>query len=522
MKKLKIYFILCFSFLITTQCSNEDIIEPVYGTQENSTFYKTDAQISEALTGTYLQLRHTWEEYAKNHYFIGDISTDDAWKGGNSEADIPDLENLQQFVVNPTNSIASTRWTILYGVIARANEVIAYAPDAEGDKDLIARYINEAKFLRAFAYYNLVTVFAGVPIVLKPITPEESVEIPRSTSDEVFKQIIIDLTAATELPAKSGYGEENQYRVTRGLAYTMMGKSYMFQNDFQKAEESFAKVIQSGEYSLLPDYGANWRIENSQESVFEINNQMSDDREIALGTNVPHFFTTRITIGYQGYGIHLPTQDLLSEFAPDDPRITYTFTRTGDRFVNDSPDTGDQDNSLSPADLGDRKILVPQYLRGEYYPWILSYNIRMIRYSDVLLLYAEALNENGKSGEALTHLNQVRERARLTPPVDPQRSKQVYFPPTNIDSTLPDITVTNQDELRKAIWHERRVELGMEGWRREDLSRQKRFGEVMRAFADKYNTTKGANFQDNRDYLLPIPQNEIDFSNGTITQNPGF
>ena len=153
--------------------------------------------------------------------------------------------------------------------------------------------------------------------------------------------------------------------------------------------------------------------------------------------------------------------------------------------------------------------------------WMISYNIRLIRYSDVLLMYAEALNENGKAAAALPYLNEVRERARNSNPVDPRRDRQTYIPPTT-GNTLKNITETGQDQLRKLIWHERRCELAMEGWRRDDLMRQKRFGTVMRSYASTYNTTKGANFDDNRDYLLPIPQGERDKSNDILTQNPGY
>lgn len=505
--------------LSNIHCSNDLIDKSIYGEQSNETFYQNDEQIKEALTYTYLQLRITWNEYAKNQYFVGDVSTDDAWKGGGGDGDYGAAFNMQNFIMYPTNEIANTRWDILYKLINRANDVIFYGANAEGDKKMLIQYINEAKFLRAFGYYNLVTIFGGVPLVLAPIIPEESYSIPRASANEVFNQIIKDLTDAAQLPLKSEYSAENQYRVSSGLANTLLGKVYMFQDNYTKAEETLREVIESGEYSLLSDFGYNWReeYENSIESIFEIPNEMAD-KDISVGTNVPHFFTTRNTVGYQGYGFHQPTKDLFDEFDSDDPRITYTFTMTGDRFLQDSED---QDNSLSKSGYHDRKILVPHFLRENEYSWIISYHIRLIRYSDVLLLYAEALNENGNPGEALNCLNQVRARARSTNPIDPLREKQIYVPQTD-GNTLPDVTTTDKLELRDAIWHERRCELAMEGWRRDDLMRQKRFGEVMHVFASKYKTEKGADFRDNRDYLFPIPQNEIDYTDGIITQNPNY
>jgi tetratricopeptide (TPR) repeat protein len=353
---------------------------------------------------------------------------------------------------------------------------------------------------------------------LKPLTPSQTTKIPRSPADSVFQQIDSDLEAATALPAKGQYDASNAYRVTKGLAYTLLGKSYMFQHKYQKAVDALAHVVNSGNYALLKDYGDNWVIKNSKESVFEIDNHLENGNiSIATGTNVPHWFTSRNTPGYQGYGFDDPTQDLFNAFDPNDPRITYTFIFNGDVFKGD---TVTQDNSAGVSPYAERKIFVPKFRRvGVNY--MLNYNIRLIRYGGVLLLYAEALNDVGKSSKALIYLNKVRKRARNTPPKDPELIKQTYIPKPNAN-TLPDITTTNQSKLRKIIWHAERVELGMEGWRRTELIRQDRYGKVMHAFASKYHTVKGSNFNKARDNLLPIPQSEIDNSNGVIKQNPGY
>ena len=390
-----------------------------------------------------------------------------------------------------------------------------------GDKDLLERYAKEAKALRAFGYYCLVTTFGGVPLLTQPMLPAEVLTIPRASEDNIYTQIIQDLTDASTLPAKGEYDEADAYRLTRGFAKAMLAKTYMFRGDFTSAETVLHEMVETdGDYQLLPDYGMNWRpeYENGSESVFEIPNKVYD-RNIATGTNVPHYFTSRGgSSSYQGYGFHVPTQDLYDAFDADDPRITYIFTRTGDRYAGD---TEEQDNSGSETGFHDYKMTVPSADKVGFDPWMISYNIRMIRYADILLLYAEVLNENGKPAQALTYLNQVRSRARNTNPVDPRRDKQVYVPQTTAN-TLPDITVTDQSRLREIIWHERRCELAMEGWRRDDLMRQKRFGEVMHAYAQKYDTSKGRNFDDARDYLLPVPQGEIDRTNGILVQNPGY
>lgn len=517
MKKIIYIAGLLFAGMTLYSCSL-DI--PSYGKTTTNNYYKTESDIEQALTGAYLQLRTTWNEYALNHYFIGDCTTDDALKGGGNDADRAEVQELSNFMVTTTNSEVARRWEILYRLIERCNDVIYYAPNAIGNQKQLSRYINEAKALRAFGYYCLVTTFGDVPLVISPETPDKILTMGRTAKETVYSQIEKDLTDAETLPSKNDYSSDDAYRVTRGFAKAMLAKLYMFQGDYTKAENVLRQIVEvDKDYALLDDYGKNWRpeYENSSESVFEIANKMYD-KTIATGTNVPHFFTTRRGTGYSGYGFHVPTKDLYDAFEKDDPRITYVFTQTGDEYVGD---TEPQDNTESPSGFHDYKMTVPAKDKEGYDVWMISYNIRIIRYSDILLMYAEALNENGKSAEALIYLNMVRRRARNTNPKDPRRSRQTYVPVVT-ERTLPDITTVNKDDLRKSIWHERRCELAMEGWRRDDLMRQKRFGEVMRAYASKYNTTKGANFDDGRDYLLPIPLGEIDKSHGLLKQNPGY
>ncbi|MDR2388452.1 MAG: RagB/SusD family nutrient uptake outer membrane protein, partial [Tannerellaceae bacterium] len=376
-------WILCLTILCAGfyGCSLD---EPSYGKTTSENFYEKESDINYALSGAYLQLRNTWNEYALNFYLIGDCTTDDALKGGSGDGDRREVLDLSDFIVYTTNGEVARRWEILYRLINRCNEVIYYAPDATGDKNMLTRYANEAKALRAFGYYSLVTTFGDVPLLTTPMTPNEILNLPRAAAADVYKLIEDDLTHASNLPAKGEYNADDAYRVSRGFAKVMLAKAYMFRSDFINAEKYLREVVEiDRDYKLLPDYGLNWtpQYENSSESVFEIANKMYN-KTIATGTNVPHFFTSRNTEGYQGYGFHVPSTDLYEAFDPDDPRITYVFTQTGDRYMGDE---ADQDNSHSVTGFHDYKMTVPRVEKEGYDVWLIPYNIRLIRYSDVLL-----------------------------------------------------------------------------------------------------------------------------------------
>jgi tetratricopeptide (TPR) repeat protein len=510
MKTIIKYLIISIFCVAGAGCS--DLLDKtIYGVTNSNNFYKTEKEIQEALNECYYQTKSLY----KTIVYLGDVTTDDAVKGGSSDSDDAECFKLQNFVVTADNEYAKTRWQSFYIIINRCNIVIEKAPDATGNPDILERYVKEAKFLRAWSYYMLATVYGGVPLVTTTLASEEYY-IPRSTQDEVFTQIITDLQEAASLPKRSEYGAGDMGRITSGAAWALMGKAYLFQNKYSEAEDALKQVVQSGEYELHKEFYSNFDYadRNGVESIFEIQYKSGG------GSNTGFALTQWISrVNEGGWGFHLPTQDLLSAFEIDDPRITYTFIRTGDRFAGD---TYTQDNSAAtPYEFHDRKVFVPKSERGLYVGDI-SHNVVILRYADVLLMYAEVLNENGKSTEALICLNKVRERARNTDPVDPKRDIQVYIPETDPATTLPDITVTDKQLLREIIWKERRCELAMEGQRRDDLVRQKRFGNVMREYAAKYGVDKGKLFNDEKDYLLPIHIDQILMSQGTLEQNPNY
>ena len=214
-----------------------------------------------------------------------------------------------------------------------------------------------------------------------------------------------------------------------------------------------------------------------------------------------------------GWGFDIPTQDLVDEFEPGDPRLLYTVNFIGDVFPTPSGEYEVQNDS-SVTGYTTRKAWIPweeRNLDNNY-----ASNWRYCRYAEVLLFYAEALNETGHPEDAKIYLNKVRERARDTPRTDPQRISTVWDS-TYTGELLPDVTTSDPDELRTAIWHEQRVELAQEGHRRWILLRTGRFKERMEAAKGAKDCTV-----EPHELLLPIPGIEVENSGGRITQNPGY
>jgi hypothetical protein len=219
-----------------------------------------------------------------------------------------------------------------------------------------------------------------------------------------------------------------------------------------------------------------------------------------------------------GWGFDAPTEDLLKEFEPGDPRIIYTFIFKDDVFPIDENSNYTVENYSSPTGYSARKAWIPwserSGLNADFNNWDINY--RYMRYAEVLLLYAESLNEVNKTDSARMLVNMVRARARSTPTTDPQRISCAYDLPHPADLLL-DITTADQTELRQAIWHEQRVELAIEGHRREMLIRVGKLKECM----ERAKAYAGVTVEP-YEWLFPIPYTEIQISDGTLTQNPGY
>jgi hypothetical protein len=422
---------------------------------------------------------------------ITDIASDDSDKGS-VPGDAGFLQDINDFTFDANNSAVNGIWSGYYQGVFRANQVLTNVPDIEMEEELKTRLLGEARFLRAYFYFFLVRTYGDIPLIDRPLNPDEYRQ-PRVPAAQIYDFIEEDLTfAIANLPEKSEYSATDLGRATSGAAKAYLAKVHLFQEDYASAFQLAQEVISSAEYELYPNYEAIFRREgeHSSESIFEVSTV-----GLEQGGGASQFNEVQGIRGNpnNGWGFNSPSSDLIAAYEENDPRLGATVIFNGDTLS-----TGEvvkADPNMGANARFSKKAWVPE--RPPIGFGNSGANVRLFRYSDLLLIAAEAANELGNSAEALNYLNQVRERARQG------------------DSTiLPDVTTTNQAELRTAIWQERRIELAMEQHRYFDLVRQ---GQAETVF-----NNLDINWTPNKHEVFPIPQAEIDISGGTLTQNPGY
>jgi starch-binding outer membrane protein, SusD/RagB family len=473
------------------------ITTEIKGDYPESEFYKTQAQAILAINAAYQPLAFT---NANNNrlWVFGDVASDDAVKGGIA-GDQADIELIDQFNVTPINGNLEAMWALLYEGITRCNLVLSNVPGISMDAALQARILGEAKFLRAYYYFTLVNIFGDVPVILVPTAPED-LQIPQSPVSEIFATVIEpDLKdAETKLPDK--YSGADVGRITNGAATALLAKAYIFQAKWSDAATAAGKIINSNKYSLSPLYSRNFNAKfknnTNPESIFEI--QHLSGQTPQTGNQLNQYFAPQVE---GGYFFNAPTQSFVNEFevTPDgipDPRLDYTVGRDSMPWFNGVLFSKDWSPATGYLTKKHQQPLaeISKALKGDA-----SIDYIAIRYSDLLLWYAEALNEMGRTTDALVPLNEVRRRARESYQYDTSLAGYPNIPP----SLLPDVTYTNQPDVRAAIQHERRVELGFEFHRYFDIIR---WGETYarQALHDR------PNFNYDLHKHFPIPQSERD------------
>ena len=437
--------------------------------------------------------------------------SEDAEKGSTLADQSDKAAMFDDFQYVTTNDFIAGYYTANYDVIHSANNVIDAIKNADQSTLTDSDKINygEAHFFRAFAYFNLVRAFGQVPLIDFKVANAKEANIPKSVENDIYALIDADLTIAEKNLPKT-WAPIYVGRLTWGAARSLHAKTYMMRNDWANLYTTATDVINSGLYNLNTNFSKIFREEgeNNSGSIFEIqctaNATHPGSNEV--GSQFAQVQGVRGAGSWDlGWGWHTPTQILADAFEADDPRKGETllyFIKTGGdpNSIPENKPYGEK--PVANADVinayYNKKAYTNPALRNTHNRFGYWFNIRIIRYSDVLLMAAEAANELGNSGEALNYLEQVRARARR------EASSAV----------LPQITTTNQVDLRDAIRHERRVELAMEFDRFYDLVRWGIAQEVLHA-AGK------TNYQHKHRYL-PLPQGEIDRSNGILVQNPDY
>ena len=536
LKNLSLIVVLCS--LCLTSCKDYlTEIEP--GTTLLEDFYTSTAAAKQNVTGCYVPLMWEYNNTYCSEWFIGDIASDDALKGGGSTTDMSDAYDIENWRTTDQNTLLLNFYRAQYQGIGRCNLALEYIEKMEigidGDftPEMKNRLLGEVHFLRAYYYFRLVRVFAGVPMPLKVLRSSEDWGMPRASVDAVYNQILEDLTFAQEnLWVKSKYEEADMGRATKGAAQAMLMKVnlYMASPFWQKqgvaksAADCYAaakawgdSIITSGEYSLCANYEDNFTVagENGPESVFEI-----QYAEVAWGDYGEGFgftagsFTQILTRSRNseiggGWGFNHPTQNLYNEFEAGDPRRDVAILIPSTAIVDSYQELSDEryaGNTMLNNKYGMYRD--PASVGGGYGKWSLHasrgpLNNKQIRYADVLLMYAESCLGTGDAGTAKTYIDDVRARVGLAP-----------------------CAAADDATLR----HERRCELAMEGHRWFDLVRWEGVdGNGLKAHMDAYKATETVEAQSymnefvaGKHELFPIPQEERQLNPTHMDQNPGY
>ena len=480
----KILFVL-IPVLAILGCS-DDFVDVDSFNEDSENFFNSEEDYQSALISAYDLLQSTYL-----NVMIGEIASDNTLAGGGNATDVPSIQQIDDMIHTPVNDQLRNIWSWMFAGVNRANYLLEFKDKTDfADRDIV---IAEATFLRAYYYFELVKWFGDVPLAVdQRLLFGDQSTIERTPSAEVFAQIEADLElAVNNLPVS----QTQTGRATRGAAQALLGKAFLYQGKFQEAATVLEELINSGTYDLLVDYSTLFENdnENNIESVFEV--QYSDiegagfdclqcsEGNVAVGFNGIRNYSGPLFDS--GFSFNVPTQEVFEAFEAGDLRrdvaildIEAWAEDTGATFDLGNEHTGYFNRKYIPrqGDLntGDANLTNPN-------------NYRAIRFADVLLMAAEALNRGGVSdARAQMYLNRVRTRAGLM-----------------------DIMETGA-ALTAAIYQERRVELVGEGHHFFDLVRTGRAA----AEIDGFQTGKHE--------LFPIPSIEIELAGNRWDQNPGY
>ena len=476
-------YILILASLTGISCSNDFIEIKPESTVDVDELYDTEKDFQDALIGCYRQLQIQYEDF----WIYGDLRSDDSQQEIFSNISLLTVDN---FTLTSQSNLLNDTWRNYYIVINRTNKILheieSINPADLPNKD---RYTGEARFLRALAYFDLVRIFGDLPMITTVITQEEAYNATRVPVSDIYAEVIIPdlLEAEKGLPDQISGAELG--RASRGAAISLLAKVYLTTKDFIKAESTLQKVTTMG-YALLDNFSDLFDYtleEHHSEYIFDIEfeegiNLGSSFTNNFLPISIPmaDYYNIRGSLGER----NSPTDELFEAFdqEPNDLRRDITVGIKGG-FMKD-------DGEIVPLLPNTSQSYTMKYITPVASEDDSRANWKVIRYADVLLMYAEALNENGKTEMALDYLNQVRNRAGL-----------------NSYSGL------TQSDAREKIYFERRLELAFEGHRWFDLIRTGRALDLLEAQGMREHMT-----------VFPLPLIQIQLINDRtiFPQNPGY
>ena len=475
----KIITILTILGIFSFSSCNDFLDEELDGEYTSNNIYNTEEEANLALTGVYNSLSFTTS--SNMIWVFGDVASDDAVKGG-SASDQAEIGMIDEFNIKSDNGILLSYWKFAYEGINRANNVIHANYGAGVDDGVKQQMIAQAKFIRAYYYFNLVNIWGKVPLRIEPVRTS-NVNMGLSEVAQIYSRIEQDLNDAAGVLPPSYTQTADKGRITKGAAYGLLAKVQLYQKKWDDCITTITTKLEPlGLYGLEANYEDLFKLgaEDSREAIFSILHESNQNP--GLGNSLNQWFAPLVEGGYY---FNAPTNNYVLSFSEQtttgqtDPRLDASIGRSGKEWLND--DVFDLTWSITGYLVKKHNqplAEVPAGTKGDGgLPYI------YLRYADILLMKAEAYTEANDLDKAAAALKLVRDRAGLA-----------YTKPVN------------QEQMRSVIYLERRRELGFEFHR---------FFDLMRWGKDVATQALGSDFkwQEPR-YYFPIPQNELDSNNG--------
>ena len=471
--------------ILPISCRKSFLNEPARGATINDLLNNPTDGAQRIIGAVYNKL-YDWEAHSFPWIGISSITSDDADKGSSAGDGGGDKLELDGWLISPTNISFNEVWEGGFDGVGRACYALKFLKDINIPRK--ERYVGEAKFLRAYFYWNLVRVFGGVPKIDKVLESQADIELAsvRASAEDIYAFIEMDLRdAIAALPTVVAMNERG--RVSKYAAQAFLAKVYLYQKKWVQSKSLCDEIISSNQFSLLNNYAFIWREQGefSVESIWEIN-AIADNPPKGIQQYTEVQGMRGSGIGDFGWGFNVPSNDLVNAYEPGDLRKAATILVSGSTLWD-----GFETSNTLPNPFYSYKAYVSRTAESYFDRGQSNKNLRVFRYGEVLLIKAEVENELNDTTASKIALNQIRQRAGLA-----------------------SINAINKTILRNDIYKERRVEMAFEHDRMFDLRRTGRAATVLQAHGKPYISPKHD--------LFPIPQRQIDLSGNKIRQNFGY